>query len=334
MPALYLATGRESGDECSSTYEGRHITLEESYLVHPTHTDGFVDKGDPVIDNVGQNIVGVAFKSAAAATDLIAIDTEGIWFLSATATDDDGNSAIALGDVLYINKSTAILSKNSNKNTHQRFGYALGDVAAGETGVVAVKVHWNPDDAEELVGTGAVPYVSTKDNHSLREYRYEPQGIGGHRGIYLNMELTEDASWGDAIRGRAMVNATCPGTVDGGHFGLEFDTDGVLTGLGVGLRGTYMAKDAPAAASIAGAMSELFAAGDATNYATATEHSIHRFVNDGDATGKATAQNVFSFAGLSATQNQAHNAWVAGLTRSLRVIVDGEVLYLGLSNAP
>lgn len=331
MPALYLATGREAGDEISSTYEGRHITLEESYLTHPTHTDGFVDKGDPVI--VG-DIIGVALLSAAAATDLISIDTEGIWFLSAVAEDDDGNSAIAPGDLLYLNKSTCILSKNSNKQSHQRFGYSLGVVATGTTAVVAVKVHWNPDDAEELVGTTAVPLVSTKNGHIFREYRVEPQGTGGHRAIYANMELTTAASWGDAVRGRAMVNAACPGTVDGGHFGIEFDTDGVLSGLGVGLRGTYMAKNAAAAASIAGAMSELYAAGDATNYATATEHSIHRFVNDGDATGKATAQNVFSFAGLSAIQNQAHNAWVAGLTRSLRVIVDGAVYYLGLSNAP
>lgn len=40
MPALYLATGREAGDEISSTYEGRHITLEESYLTHAVHRTG------------------------------------------------------------------------------------------------------------------------------------------------------------------------------------------------------------------------------------------------------------------------------------------------------
>jgi len=336
MPAKYLVStgGWAAGDEISSTYEGRHLELEDSYLAHTTHTDAFVDKGDPVI--AGGNIVGVAFNSAAAATDVISIDTEGIWALSVVAEDDDGDIAVVVGDEIFISKAdaAAMLSKNSNKNTFQHFGYALGAINAGVTAVIAVKVHWDPDDAEELVGTGAVPFVSTKANHSFREYRYEPQGIGGHRGIYLNMELTTDASWGDAIRGRAMVNATCPGTVDGGHFGIEFDTDGVLTGLGVGLRGTYLAKNADAAASIAGAMSELFAGGALTDYATATEHSIHRFVNDGEATGKATAQNLWSFVGLSATQNQAHNAWVAGLTRSLRVIIDGVVGYVGISNAP
>ncbi|MBU1067109.1 hypothetical protein KKE60_04950, partial [Patescibacteria group bacterium] len=83
----------------------------------------------------------------------------------------------------------------------------------------------------------------------------------------------------------------------------------------------------------AGGMSEMFAEGALTNYATAL-CSIHRFINDGEATGKATAQNVWEFTGLSATQLQAHNAWVAGLTQVLRVIVDGAIRYVGLSNAP
>ena len=146
MPDLYLATGKTSGDECSSTYEGRHITLEESLLTHPTHADGFVDKGDPVIFGGANGYgVGVAFKSAAAATDYIAIDTEGIWFQTVVATDDAGNSAVDEGDVIYINLTTCVLSKIQNMATQRVFGYALGDLTAGTTGVVAVKVHWDPN---------------------------------------------------------------------------------------------------------------------------------------------------------------------------------------------
>lgn len=143
MPILYLATGRSAGDECSSTYEGRHLTLEESYLIHPEHSPNFVHHGDPVL--VGENIVGVAFNSASAATDLIAIDTEGIWFLSAVGVNEGGNSAIVPGDELYIHKTTAVISKIRNQATHARFGYALGDVGSGQTAVVAVKIHWDPD---------------------------------------------------------------------------------------------------------------------------------------------------------------------------------------------
>jgi hypothetical protein len=160
MPAQYLATGHTTGEECSSTGEGRHLTLEESYLIHPTHADGFVDGGDPVL--VGENIVGVAFTSASAATDLIAIDTEGIWFLTATAVDEGGNSAIAPGDELYINKTTAVISKIRNQATHARFGYALGDVGSSLTAVVAIKVHWDPDVlTNDLIYAKAVTFTET-----------------------------------------------------------------------------------------------------------------------------------------------------------------------------
>ena len=80
MPVdTYVNTGQSAGKECSSTYEGRHLTFEESVLVHPYHADGLVAGGEPV--RVG-DIVGVAFTSASAATDMIAIDTEGIWWLN------------------------------------------------------------------------------------------------------------------------------------------------------------------------------------------------------------------------------------------------------------
>lgn len=154
MPALYLATGHVAGEQCSSTLEGRHLTLEEGHLTHPTHVDGFVDHGDPVIVGALANpvgdIVGVAFTSAATATDLIAIDTEGIWFLSGVAVDDNGNSAIAPGDVIYINRMTAVLSKIASPVTNIPFGRSLGDVPTGTTAVVAVKVHCDPP--QEIAG--------------------------------------------------------------------------------------------------------------------------------------------------------------------------------------
>lgn len=137
--------GYTAGDEVSSTYEGRHVTVLESDLVHPTHADGFVDKGDPVVFGAtGLQSVGVAFKSAAAAADSIAIDTEGIWGLSVVGSDDSGNSAVAGGDLLYINITTAVVSKISSSTTNIPFGYALGIVGAGATGVIAVKVHFDP----------------------------------------------------------------------------------------------------------------------------------------------------------------------------------------------
>ena len=149
MPALYLVTDYSAGDEISSTYEGRHITVEESYLSHSYHTDGLVDKGDPVI--IGENIVGVALNSAAAATDLIAIDTEGVWALNVVGSVSDGTSdgiakALVPGDVVYIEQTPGTgtnLSGESDPNRFKQFGYLLGDVAAHVTTatLVAVKVH-------------------------------------------------------------------------------------------------------------------------------------------------------------------------------------------------
>jgi len=124
------------GKEVSSTGEGRHLSFLESALTHPTHTDGLVDGGDPVLAT--KNIVGIAFTSAAAATDLIAIDSEGIWCLNVVASDGVGTSAIVVGDAIYIS-ATAVLSKDPNGTF---FGWALTASGASATAAeVIVKVH-------------------------------------------------------------------------------------------------------------------------------------------------------------------------------------------------
>jgi len=131
----YLIADYSVGDEVSSTGEGRHLSFLESELTHPTGGDGFVDGGDPVV--VG-TIVGVAFESASAATDTIAIDTEGIWCLNVVAEDDNGTTAVAIGDEIYIDGS-GVLSKESGDT---RFGWALTTSGASSSAAkVIVKVH-------------------------------------------------------------------------------------------------------------------------------------------------------------------------------------------------
>ena len=148
------ANAKTAGDEISSTYEGRHVTLEESLLIHPTTADGLVDKGQPVVFNTtALQGVGVSFKSAAAATDLIAIDTEGIWVQSVVANDDDGGSAVTVGDRLYISITTAVISKIAARATNVPFGYALGNIDSGLTRTIAVKVHYDPQPGMNTVNT-------------------------------------------------------------------------------------------------------------------------------------------------------------------------------------
>ncbi len=151
------ANAKTAGWEISSTYEGRHVTLEESLLVHPSTGDGLVDKGQPVVfGTTGLQGVGVAFKSAAAATDLIAIDTEGIWVQSVYAYDDTTGSNVRVGDPLYINTTTAVISKINARATQILFGYALGNISAGATQTIAVKVHWGAMVGAEQVDGGQI----------------------------------------------------------------------------------------------------------------------------------------------------------------------------------
>ena len=135
------AYGR-AGNEISSSLEGRHITLEEMYLVHPTHTDGLVDKGDPVAFWDG---AGVALKSAESPTDHIPIDTEGIWRLSVTNTGVNAFGDISVGQVLFIDAAGVIFDEWST--SFAIFGLALEPIADPGQGpaitqVIAVKVHW------------------------------------------------------------------------------------------------------------------------------------------------------------------------------------------------
>jgi len=152
---------KTAGTEVSSSDEGRILTVREDELIHPYHADGFVDVGDPVVlcdagvPTTYGNAVGVARISGAAASDWISVDTEGIFNLTVYAKDDNGDRAIEIGDRLFIRAGTlpgaasgdgtgdAEISKISEQNNQVPFGYALGSVVAGGSGVIAVKVHWD-----------------------------------------------------------------------------------------------------------------------------------------------------------------------------------------------
>lgn len=174
MPAIYDPTGHSAGEESSSTYEGRHLTLEESYLTHPDHTvngDNFVQKGDPIVSG---RIVGVSFATGTATGDLIAFDTEGIWYLNVvTVTDGAVASAIAVGDEIFINRNDGILSKITNIATQQPFGYALYTAAGdGLANLISVKVHHDPTVDAQKALFNTVP--TTEYGKSMRATLADP----------------------------------------------------------------------------------------------------------------------------------------------------------------
>jgi len=137
------------GEQISSTYEGRHVTLEAQDLISAAGASQCV-KGLPVIFGpTGLMGVGIAFNTTAVATDLVAIDTEGIWIVDVWAQDDGGAVAVAGGDDLYIDitPGSCVVSKIASAATNIPFGYALGTITTpGNKERIAVKVHWDPID--------------------------------------------------------------------------------------------------------------------------------------------------------------------------------------------
>lgn len=332
----YDVTGHSAGQESSSTYEGRHLTILEDLMVHPAHADAFVDKGDPVL--VGENIVGVAFNSAAANTDQIAIDTEGIWFLNVQAENDEGFSNIAIGDELFINKSNGLLSKIRNKNTHQRFGYALSAHAwsAGSTGIVAVKVHWDPDDGEEVVGNIVAQWSSDVIDKIFRHYRYVSTAASGDiRGEYLKLHLAGGAS-GEAFRSVTQVDVATGGGAHGEHVSLMFGALGALTGLGAASRQTlYLPNRALAAGGgYYGGMTEIFLDGNDSDISPVTQHAILRVVVDGGNTAAQNrVKNAMAFEQTKGTDGAgnmfySHDHAAGNAAGSIRVLINGVVKYL------
>ena len=168
MCGVYPASDvKTAGDQISSTYEGRHVTLRDDELIHKytgATDDGFVDKGDAVVfckagNGIAGRGVGVAFMDGAASADLIPVDTEGIFALLVYADDDAGGSEVVPGDALFIDTVTAqegaagvgrgCLSKRRNLVSQIPFGYALGNIALAGEGVIAVKVHWDPEEQQD-----------------------------------------------------------------------------------------------------------------------------------------------------------------------------------------
>jgi hypothetical protein len=128
----YYDPNREAGEEVSSTFEGRHVYIQESVLIHADPGDELVDKGQPVAFWDG---VGIALKSATSKSENIPIDTEGIWRLSVVAVAE-----VKVGQALFI--TAAGIVTDDPTVAWAVIGYALQAIAGAGTEIIAVKVHW------------------------------------------------------------------------------------------------------------------------------------------------------------------------------------------------
>lgn len=93
-----------------------------------------VTSGDPVV--AGQ-IPGVALNSTDA-NGKVTMKTDGVFDLSVKGVDGGGNSAVAVGDIIYYTSGDT--PKLNKKDTGVRFGYALEAVASAGTDTIQVKI--------------------------------------------------------------------------------------------------------------------------------------------------------------------------------------------------
>ena len=128
----YYDPYREAGEEVSSTFEGRHIYVQEVVLIHADPGDGLVDKGQPVAFWDG---VGVALKSATSTSENVPIDTEGIWRLSVVAVNP-----VVIGQALFITAAGVVTDDPTV--AWAVIGYSMQAISEAGTEVIAIKVHW------------------------------------------------------------------------------------------------------------------------------------------------------------------------------------------------
>lgn len=111
--------------------EGRYLNAAATQPATPV-------SGDPVL--VGQ-IPGVALTGEGEggnAAGEVTVDTGGVYMLSVKGVNQTGNSAVAVGDILYYRAGeTPPVDKH---NAGVRYGYALGTVGSGNTATIPVKV--------------------------------------------------------------------------------------------------------------------------------------------------------------------------------------------------
>ena len=93
-----------------------------------------ITSGDPVVVN---NITGVALTDRDSDGNA-SVKFDGVFDLSVKGIDTDGNSAVAIGDIIYwVSGDTPKLSK---KNSGTAFGVALETISSGSTDTIKVKL--------------------------------------------------------------------------------------------------------------------------------------------------------------------------------------------------
>ena len=199
-----------------------------------------------------------------------------------------------------------------------------GRIKSGTTEATGVKIGTSSENVVHLVAESATT-----------------SGTSGM--IYALMYVNGAGGSAKAITGYTFINAVIAGGLAmGGAFTVNFSAVGNAASTGaVGVRGTCHGANSDMTSkygSIYGAMSELYADGTGTDFGKATNHAIHRFVIDGDATGKNTVDYALEFA-LTATGDGVYTNGVTNtnmldsLTEAVKCKINGLTVYLPFATA-
>lgn len=183
------------------------------------------------------------------------------------------------------------------------------------------------------VGTSGTPATTAVANKSFFEHRCQSTATSGTSyGLYLGMQAHGAGAEHIAIRGRVPLTAAA-GNAHGGHFTLEDDGTGKVTGLGTGCRMNWVMPDAatPAGGTYYGAMAEIYSNGANSSAAAVTQHAILAVQSAGHATGMATVKNAIAFAGTDGSGEMiyAHTITTPGAAQgSVKCLFNGVVGHL------
>lgn len=156
------------------------------------------------------------------------------------------------------------------------------------------------------------------------------------RGLYLRLYLTGAGGGGEAARIFTTVNNVAGATAHGAHISLSFGTTGSITGQGIANRNTLHVPAAMTNGTYAATQSEIYSDSATADLAGVTEQSFHRFVNDGNATGKGKVDatgNLFSLQGFTVGSGKLFQAnTAAAATHALRITIGSTPYYIMLTD--
>ena len=116
------------------------VVIVESALTHVTHSPDYAQAGDIVVCGA---ITGVAMNTATAATDLVTVKVRGNFYLPVVASNGGGTSAGTVGNQLYLNTTTCVLSKIASGVPFGKLLCALDASASSAPACVNVDVGYS-----------------------------------------------------------------------------------------------------------------------------------------------------------------------------------------------